>query len=64
VSTEEAVFFYLMQVLLGSVLTVMKTVFYQVNTFFLDRTAVQTHFNSPELSMIHAEKLPSVTNVV
>jgi hypothetical protein len=52
-----------MQVLLESVFTVLKTVFYQINTF-LDRTAVQTHFNSPELSMMHAEELPSVADVV
>jgi len=53
-----------MQVLLESVFTVMKTAFYQVHTFFLDRTAVRTLLNSPELSMVHAEKLLSVANVV
>jgi hypothetical protein len=64
VSVEEALFFCLMQVPLESVFTVMKTVYYQVNMFFLDGTAVQTHLHSPELSMMHAEKLLSVANVV
>ena len=46
-----------------SVFTFMKTVSYQITTFFLHCATMQTHLNSSELSKVHAEKLLSVANV-